>query len=260
VILPSLSKNHAANDTVAFSRSLDWGLRLVLLIGVPASLGLLTLAEPMLSTLFQYNEFGIDDVQMAGRSLMAYSVGLLGFILVKILVPAFSSRKDMKTPVRFGIYAMIANMVFNLMLFYPLAHVGLALATSLGAFFNASLLLTRLLKEKIYQPANGWGSYLLRVTIANSAMGASLYYFVDTSLWYHWEAFDKILYLALAIAAGAFIYGIVLLLIGFRPRHLSPVMDIAIEAVATKKINKKRKKYNKRQLLKRQRGLGRKGR
>lgn len=257
VILPSLSKNHAAKDHAAFSHSLDWGLRLVLLIGVPASLGLFTLAEPMLSTLFQYNEFGIDDVQMAGKSLMAYSVGLLGFILVKILVPGFSSRKDMKTPVRFGIYSMIANMVFNLMLFFPLAHVGLALATSLGAFFNASLLLKRLLKEKVYQPALGWWAYLLRIIIANAAMAAALYYFVDRTLWYHWQALDKILYLALAIVAGAVIYAIVLLLTGFRPRHLSPVMAMD-DVSATKGFIKKRRKPNKRQLLKQQRSRSRK--
>ena len=254
VILPSLSKNHAANDHIEFSRSLDWGLRLVLLIGLPASLGLFTLAEPMLSALFQYNEFGIDDVQMAGRSLMAYSVGLLGFILVKILVPGFTSRKDTKTPVRFGIYAMIANMLLNMALFFPLAHAGLALATSLGAFFNAGLLLKRLLKEKVYQPAAGWGTYLLRIILANTVMTLALYYFVDKSLWYYWRAFDRMLYLAIAIVAGAIIYTVVLLAIGFRPKHLSPIVKVA----ETKLFNRKRKKPNKRQLLKQQRNRSRK--
>ena len=257
VILPSLSKNHASKDKQAFSRSLDWGLRLVLLIGMPASLGLLLLAEPMLSTLFQYDEFSIDDVQKAGSSLMAYSVGLLGFILVKILVPAFSSRKDTKTPVRFGIYAMIANMVFNLALVFPFAHVGLALATSLGAFFNASLLLKQLLKEKVYQPAHGWWGYLSRVSLANLGMGFGLYYFVDKTLWYHWDAVDKIINLAIAIVLAGAVYGIILLAIGFRPAHLSPQVEI-ISHVVKKVARKKAKKLNKRQQLKKQRNRGRK--
>jgi len=258
VILPTLSKNHAAQDHLAFSRSLDWGLRLVLLIGIPSSVGLFLLAEPMLSTLFKYNEFGINDVQMAGKSLMAYSVGLLGFILVKILVPGFSSRKDMKTPVRFGIYAMIANMIFNLILFYPLAHVGLALATSLGAFFNASLLLKRLLKEKFYQPHQGWGGYLLKLIVANGVMGIGLYYFVDKTQWYDWQALDKIIHLAMAIILAALVYAIVLLLVGLRPHHLSPKLVEIVPLVNNKKVRKKSKKLNKRQLLKQQRCRGRK--
>jgi putative peptidoglycan lipid II flippase len=258
VILPSLSKNHAAKDYQGFSRSLDWGLRLVLLIGLPSSVGLFLLAEPMLSTLFKYNEFGVNDVQMAGKSLMAYSVGLLGFILVKILVPGFSSRKDMKTPVRFGIYAMIANMVFNFILFYPMGHVGLALATSLGAFFNASLLLKRLLKEKFYQPHQGWSGYLLRLVLANSVMAIGLYYFVDKTQWYDWQALDKIIHLAMAIILAALVYAIVLLLVGLRPHHLSSKIVEMVSLVNNKKVRKKSKKLNKRQLLKQQRSRGRK--
>jgi putative peptidoglycan lipid II flippase len=212
----------------------------------------------MLSTLFKYNEFGVNDVQMAGKSLMAYSVGLLGFILVKILVPGFSSRKDMKTPVRFGIYAMIANMVFNFILFYPMGHVGLALATSLGAFFNASLLLKRLLKEKFYQPHQGWSGYLLRLVLANSVMAIGLYYFVDKTQWYDWQALDKIIHLAMAIILAALVYAIVLLLVGLRPHHLSSKIVEMVSLVNNKKVRKKSKKLNKRQLLKQQRSRGRK--
>jgi len=221
VILPSLSKNHAADDMESFSKSLDWGLKLVILIGAPASLGLMMLAEPMISTLFQYNEFGVHDVAMAGRSLMAYSLGLLGFILVKILVPGFTSRKDMKTPVRFGIYAMIANMVLNLILVFPLAHAGLALATSLGAFFNASLLLVALLKSGVYLPSMGWRIYILRIILATAAMTALLYHFVDASLWLHWGIVDRAINLAMWIGLGGALYAAVLLLSGLRFRHLS---------------------------------------
>lgn len=113
VILPRLSKTHAAEDTVAFSNSLDCGLRLVLLMGVPATIGLLVLAEPMLSTLFHYNEFSVSDVHLAGQSLKAYAIGLVGFILIKVLVPGFTSRQDMKTPVRYWVYANASQYWFK---------------------------------------------------------------------------------------------------------------------------------------------------
>ncbi len=219
VILPNLSKNHVAEDSVAFSKSLDWGLKLVLLVGAPSAVGLFMLAEPMLSTLFQYDEFSRNDVVMAGRSLMAYSIGLLGFILVKILVPGFTSRKDMKTPVRFGIYAMIANMFMNIAFVFPLAHAGLALATSLGAFFNASLLLKRLLKEKVYQPSKGWRLYILRIILACEVMAVLLHKYVDTELWSEWSAMDRVMNLAMWIGIAAAVYFVVLFLSGLKPRH-----------------------------------------
>lgn len=220
VILPSLSKNHAADNQLEFSKSLDWALRLVLLIGLPASVGLLILAEPMLSTLFQYNEFSVDDVLLSGQSLMAYSIGLLGFILVKVLVPGFTSRKDMKTPVRFGIYAMFANMGLNIALVFPFAHAGLALATSLGAFFNASLLLTKLLKDKIYKPGKNWANFIVKVIFANEIMALFLYICVDSEQWFEWTAFDRSLNLGLWVILGGFVYAIALLIIGIRPRNL----------------------------------------
>jgi len=221
VILPNLSKNHAADDLVAFSKSLDWGLRLVLLIGVPASVGLLLLAEPMLSTLFQYDEFSASDVKSAGKSLMAYSVGLLGFILVKVLVPGFTSRKDTKTPVRYGIYAMMTNMMLNVALVFPLAHAGLALATSLGAFVNAALLLGKLLKEKVYRPVKNWRIFMLRMVLANEIMAVFLYRFVDATLWPDWSATERVINLAQWIGLGAGVYALSLLISGFRIRHLA---------------------------------------
>ncbi len=220
VILPTLSKNHVANDSVEFSRSLDWALRLVLLIGMPAAVGLLILAEPMLSTLFQYDQFSAEDVNRSGESLKAYSIGLLGFILVKVLVPGFTSRKDMKTPVRFGIYAMFANMGLNIALVFPLAHAGLALATSLGAFFNASLLLTKLLKDKIYQPGQNWANFFVKIIFANEIMAIFIYICVDTDLWFSWQAFDRVWHLSVWIVAAALVYAAALLTIGVRPGNV----------------------------------------
>lgn len=219
VILPKLSKSHANDDTEAFSHALDWGLRCVLLIGLPASIGLFLLAEPMISTLFQYQQFGHFDVLMASRSLMAYSLGLMGFILIKILVPGFTSRKDMKTPVRFGIYAMCANMLLNIIFIIPLAHAGLALATSIGAFFNASLLLKKLLKDKIYHPGKGWLLFIIRIVIANATMAYLLYRYVDADLWDDWLLMDRATHLAFWIIGAMLVYGLVLVVLGLRRRH-----------------------------------------
>ncbi len=221
VILPNLARSHAAEDAAAFSNALDWGLRLVILIAFPATIGLLLLAEPMLSTLFQYNEFGVNDVHFAGQSLKAYSFGLLGFILTKILVPGFTSRGDMKTPVRYGVYAMIVSLGLNIVLVFPLAHAGLALATSLGAFFNAALLLIKLQKDKIYQPAAGWWLFFARVSLAAGAMSTSLYYFVDAEWWSQWDSLTRTINLGKWIGIGLAIYTITLLLTGLRLKHLA---------------------------------------
>ncbi|WP_442497705.1 murein biosynthesis integral membrane protein MurJ [Methylobacter sp. sgz302048] len=220
VILPSLSKNHAADDARAFSNSLDWGLRLVLLIGMPAMVGLLMLAEPILSTLFQYKEFGADDVQLAGQSLMAYSAGLLAFILIKVLAPGFTSRQDMKTPVRYGLYAIAANIILNATLMFPMAHAGIALATSLSAFLNAFLLLGKLLKEKVYRPAEGWALFLVRILLASAVMAAALYYSVDVSQWGQWDSMDRVINLIVWIAIGCAIYASTLVMTGLRFKHL----------------------------------------
>ncbi len=221
VILPNLSKSHAEEDTASFSNALDWGLRLVVLIGLPATIGLLLLAEPMLSTLFQYNEFGVSDVHFAGQSLKAYSFGLLGFILIKVLAPGFSSRGDMKTPIRYGVCSMIVSLGLNLALVFPLAHAGLALATSLGAFFNAALLLRKLQKDRVYQPANGWRLFFVRVLLAGGAMSAGLYYFVDADWWNHWNSTARIINLMKWIGIGLAIYTVTLLLTGLRLKHLT---------------------------------------
>ena len=220
VILPSLASNHAAADTVNFSKSLDWGLKLVLLIGLPATLGLTQMSEPLLSTFFQYNEFDAHDVQMTAKSLMAFASGLLAFILIKVLVPGFTSRQDTKTPARFGMYAIYSNLLLNAALFIPLAHAGPALATTLSAYLNAGLLLFTLIKEKVYQPSSQWPSFLLRVGLASAVMGGFLAYFVNTDAWLVWDATQRSLHLALVVAAAIGVYALALLAVGLRPKHI----------------------------------------
>lgn len=220
VILPSLAKNHAAEDTEAFSKSLDWGLKLVLLIGMPATLGLMLLSKPLLATLFQYNEFGANDVAMAGKSLMAFSLGLLAFVLIKVLVPGFTSRMDTQTPVRFGMYAIVCNMVLSIALVFPLAHAGIALATSLAAYLNAGLLLMSLLKQQVYQPGKGWWWFTLRVVFASGVMSVFLTHYVDQQLWFGWSVSQRGLHLSAMIGLAMLIYVISLVISGLRVRHM----------------------------------------
>ncbi len=221
VILPSLSKQHAAASAEAFSKTLDWALRWVLLIGTPAMVGLFMLAGPMLTTLFQYGEFSQHDAEMATRSLMAYAIGLQGFILVKVLSPGFFARQDTKTPVRIGIIAMVANMVMNVILVFPLAHAGLALATSLSAFLNAGLLYRILRREGVYKPEAGWLKLMLQVLTANCIMAALLWWGAgDLQQWFDWSGLQRAMQLLIWIGAGAAVYFITLLLLGVRFRSV----------------------------------------
>lgn len=219
VILPHLSKHHAQDNNEDFSHSLDWGLRLVLVVGLPATVGLIMLAEPMLFTLFQYKEFSVQDVYLSGQSLKAYAVGLIGYLMIKVLVPAFTSRQDVKTPVRYGSYAMGVSLALNI-LAIPLAHAGLALATSLGAFFNAALLLKKLFKDKVYQPVQGWFIFSLRVVFANVIMAGMLYYAARNDAWQDWTATERLWHLALWISAAIVVYIMALLSTGLKLKTL----------------------------------------
>jgi putative peptidoglycan lipid II flippase len=220
VILPSLSKDHAVKDSESFSSSLDWGLRLVFLIGVPAAIGLFMLGGPMLATLFQYDAFSENDVRMAEMSLRAFSFGLLAFILVKILVPGYTARQDTKTPVRIGVIAMISNMVMNLILVFPLAHAGLALATALAAYLNAGLLLKGLREQNIYRPRLGWGLFLVKVAVACGFMALVLMQVELLSQWLEWSVGERSLRLLFWLVIGFMSYLVGLLVMGIRPAQL----------------------------------------
>ena len=221
VILPSLSRKHAADSTQAFSQTLDWALRWVLLIGAPATVALVILAGPLLSTLFQYGAFGVHDVIMSSHSLMAYALGLQGWMLVKVLAPGFYARQNTRTPVRIGIIAMLANMLLSLVLCWPLAHVGLALATSGSGFLNAWLLYRQLCVEQIYQPSSGWVGFLLRIFLANTVMGLLLWLGAgELSSWLQADGGERMLHLTWLVILGLLVYGAALLATGMRPRHL----------------------------------------
>jgi len=220
VILPTLSKSHAAGKGDEFSANLDSGLRWVVFLGVPAALGLFFLATPMLATLFQYDAFSTKDVDMASLSLMAYAVGLPAFILVKVLVPGFTSRQDMKTPVRIGIIAVISNMLMSVVLVFFFQHAGLALATSIAAFINAGLLYRTLIKSGAYVPQPGWLVFLAKVLVANAVVCVVYFYDSATLQWYQWGALDRSINLFGEIIIVLLGYFLCAWLVGLRPHHL----------------------------------------
>jgi len=221
VILPSLSKNHVNASGEAFSRLLDWALRWAFLIAVPASVGLVVLAGPIITTLFQHGAFNAFDVEMTARALMAFALGLMGFVLVKILAPGFFARQDTKTPAKIAMIAFGCNIVFSLLLVYPLKHVGLALAISLAAFINAALLYRVLRKRGVYTPLPGWGTFFFRIGLASAAMGSVLWWGAgDIQAWLQAALLERILRLSFWVIIGILIYVGVLLFAGIKPREL----------------------------------------
>lgn len=222
VILPSLSKKHAGKNQQQFNATLDWGLRMVLLIGVPSALALVLLATPLMATIFYRGEITDYDVQNMSYSLMAYGAGLLAFMLIKVLAPGFYARQDTKTPVKIGIRAMIANMLFNLPLVFLLAHTGLALATTLSAYLNALWLFMGLRKAGFYQVQAGWGKWLARIMVANSIMVAVILS-INPSIeqWMTFSEWQRASWMAALVSAGAGSYGVSLLLMGVRLKDLS---------------------------------------
>lgn len=221
VVLPGLSKKAANEDWKGFRQDIDSALRLVLIIGLPATLGLLLLAEPLITTLFYYGEFTARDVSMSGMSLMAYSFGLLGFILVKILAPAFYARKDMKTPVKVAIIALVTNMVLNLIFIGPFAHVGLAAATAISAFVNSGLLYWYLRKQEVFKPLSGWAKLIIQVVVANAVLVAFLLWFtppITEWLLFNWS--QRITWLFGLVFAVIAVYAISLLVLGLNPKRM----------------------------------------
>lgn len=222
VILPNLSAEHAKGSTETYGKILTWAIGLVFLIALPAAFGLAILAKPMLTTLFHYGDFNATDVSMAGRSLAAYAIGLPGFILVKVLASAFFSRQDTATPVKVGVIALLSNIVLNIILVFPLAHAGLALATSLSAYINAGLLYLMLIRRGHYQSTLTVLKLLVRIIIAVAVMSMLLLMFLPAiELWYEWGVYQRVLQLTLWVVGGALVYVMVLFLGGLRPAHLA---------------------------------------
>ncbi|MFQ3176730.1 MAG: putative peptidoglycan lipid II flippase [Psychromonas sp.] len=220
VILPSLSSSHVTKSIDDFAKTLDWGMRMVCILGFPAMLGLIILAEPMLRVLFMRGEFVSHDVAMASMSLWAYGSGLLSFMMVKILAPGYYARQDTRTPVKYGIIAMVSNMGLNIIFAIPYGYVGLAIATSISATLNASLLWFGLYQKGIYQKQKDSVSVLLRIMIAGLVMAAGLVTFNPAlQEWSQLTWLAAALKLFYLIVAGAVLYLFALGLTGLRFRH-----------------------------------------
>ncbi len=228
VILPALSRQHALESMQQFSVTLDWALHLVVLIALPAAIGLFMLAEPMIATIFYGGAFGGEDVSMAAWSLMAFAPGLIAFVLVKVLSPGFFARKDTKTPVRIAIRALVLGMVLNVLLVYLAwqtewapAHAGLAAATSLSAMFNAGALLRGLLRERVYVPSAGWLRFIVQVAAACAVMGVSIELLQQRfGDWLLMSGSARIVALCVCIAVPLAVYVMACLIVGIRPSRL----------------------------------------
>lgn len=221
VILPSLSRSFAGKDPEKFSSTLDWALRILLLIAVPSALALFMLAEPLIATIFYRGELTTFDVMKASQSLQAYSLGLIFMMLIKVLAPGYYARQDTKTPVKIGVIAMVSNMVFNLILVWPLGHVGLALATSLSAALNAFLLWRGLRKAGHHHFTPHW-KLTTRVLIgASLALAAWIFIFLKQGLvWTDLSNLQRVGEILLVVVVGVLIYGLAAVLMGLRPSSL----------------------------------------
>lgn len=220
-ILPNLSRKRAAQSAVAFSKTLDWAARWVCLICIPATVGLIVMAGPLIATIYFHGGFTANGVYMATGSLIGYAIGLTAIVMVKVLAPGFYAHQNTKTPVRIAMVAMLANIVFSLILIYPLRHVGLALATSLAACINAGGLYFALKKATIYRAGPGWGNFLLKVCVSAILMGALLWWGGgDTADWLSMSVRRRASMLCFWVGAGVAVYFSVLWLMGFRIRSM----------------------------------------
>ena len=217
ILLPSLAKYHSEAATDEYSRLLDWGLRLALMLALPAAVALAVIAVPLITTLFHYGAFAERDVWMTRQALIAYSAGLLGLIMVKVLAPGFYARQNIRTPVKIAIVTLLATQALNAALIVPLKHAGLALAIGLGACLNAGLLYHKLREHGIYRPQPGWPAYLAKVLCAIAAMAAVLWFAMGPEAWWLVASGAKrSLALAGIVAGGAAVYFACLWLLGFR--------------------------------------------
>jgi putative peptidoglycan lipid II flippase len=222
ILLPSLSKYHAAADHAEYSRLLDWGLRLTVLLAVPSAVALAVLAIPLISALFHYGRFTTEDALMTRQALVAYSIGLTGMIMVKILAPGFYARQNVSTPVKIAIFTLALTQLMNLAFIVPLRHAGLALAIGLGACVNAALLYRGLRRSAIYTPQPGWIVFWLKVLAAVFFMAVVLFTTMGEASWWFAAAWQKKLPALLGLVGlGILVYGGTLALFGFRPRDFS---------------------------------------
>lgn len=217
VILPHLSRRHAEQSQLSFSLAMDWGLRSLLLIGVPSGLGLAFFSMPLIASCFGYGHFNHMDVLQTQKSLITLSLGVPAFMLVKVLASGFYARQDIKTPVKVGVIAMVVNTAFCALLIQPMAHAGLALASTLASYVNCAILFVLLIRRNIYQPSSGWGKFAAQLFVANGLVVTYLYFMTgDVSFWMSHSAVSRLGLLMLHVLSALVIYLVSLYLCGMR--------------------------------------------
>ena len=220
VALPQLARHHSNKEHKAFSETLDWALRLVLLISIPASLALIILAGPILFTLLQHGKFAVIDVVMTQKSLITMAVGMPAFMLVKVLVSACYSKQNINKPVQIALIALLANVILNFIFIGSLAHAGLALASSLAGFLNAGLVGHYLIKQGIYRPKKDWRVFSYRLIFSNAIMVLLLILMrPNNSHWISWGVYQRVANLLLLCVSGILVYFLSLWITGLKFRE-----------------------------------------
>ena len=225
VLLPSLTRAHAEQDTQRYSALLDWGLRLMLLLGLPAAVCMIMLADALVATLFHYGAFSAADVQQTRLAVMAYAIGLVGLLSIKILAPGFYAKQDIRSPVKIAIAVLLLTQLLNVVLVPWLAHAGLALAIGLGACLNALALLIGLRRKGIYQPSKGWFRFFVQQGLGLAALAAPLWWASRNIDWLGLQhtPLIRIAALSAVFVVGGIAYFAVLAAAGLRPRHFRRV-------------------------------------
>ena len=219
VILPRLSTLFVSEDKTSFSNTLDWSIKLVLLIGLPAVIGLVLLAEPIILILFERGEFNSGDSLQASYSLIALAFGLLAFMLIKILTPSFFARQQPKKPMYVALASMVLNAILAWMLGFNFGygHIGLALASSISAFFTVLTLLFLLRKEKVYTPSSGWLIFWARLAFASAILIAFIVSFGEAvSTLREFTAIAQLLYILKMVIISIALYFLALRLTGMK--------------------------------------------
>ena len=220
VILPHLSRKHSENNHQRFAQTLDWGIRMILLVGVPAGMGLAMFAMPLVASCFGYGKFTLHDILQTQRSLFTLGLGVPAFMLVKVLASGFYSKQNIRTPVKVGAAAMVVNSIFCALLIHHFQHAGLTLASSIAGYFNAFTLLFLLIRNKTYQPQPGWGAFLMQLGLANIATGVYLWAVQNQlTYWYDLHVSMRLSILLLHVVVAVIIYALVLIISGFNWRQ-----------------------------------------
>jgi putative peptidoglycan lipid II flippase len=202
VLIPALSAANAKKDTLEYSRLLDWGLRLVVVLSVPCAVALGVFAKPLVASLYHYGAFTANDAQQTTLALASYGVGLLGLVAIKVLAPGYYASQNIKTPVKIAVAVLVITQLLNLV-FVPLfAHAGLALSIGVGALINALWLLLGLMRSKVYQPRAGWLMLLARVVFASALLGAALFWLTHNLPWLEWPTKSYGIWLRLGALFG----------------------------------------------------------